>query len=172
MCLSNLRHEALIGHIYIYWEAAQLSVFPELSSERNSTNLQKGERHKAHNDFRKNERAQSGKTHGKKKDDEKLGVVLRSSSTAVTQICTLAFIYWCLSQSWTWMVAFSKQEASVYSDQLLPTLLHLLSLPTPFFLPLSLHPFLLSISSSSSSQRSCSRKDELCCVWKHIYLAG
>lgn len=94
-----------------------------------------------------------------KKDDEKLGVVLRSSAAAVTQVCTLAFIYWCLSHSWTWMVAFSKQEASVYSDHLLPTLLHLLSLsPPPFFLPLSLHPFLLSISSSSSSQRSSLRK--------------
>lgn len=38
--LSKSQDDALIGHIYIYWKAAQSSVFPELSSERSSINLQ------------------------------------------------------------------------------------------------------------------------------------
>lgn len=175
MSLSNLRDEALIGHIYIYWEAARLSVFSELSSGRNSINLQKGERHKARNDFRKNERAQSGKTHGKKKRWWEIGCSSSQQQQQRSSDTNLHFGFHILV-----LVTILDMDGGIFKTRgfsllrsLAPhTITPTRSLPAPFFLPLSLHPFLLSISSSSSSQRASSRKDELCCVWKHIYLAG
>lgn len=159
MSLSNLRDEPLIGHIYIYWEAAQLSVFSELSSERNSINLPKGERREAHNDFRKNERAQCGKTHGKKKRWWEIGC--SSSQQRSSSDTNLHFGFHILV-----LVTLLDMDGGIFKTRgfsllrsLAPyTITPTLALPTPFFLPLSLHPFLLSISSSSSSQRSSLRK--------------
>lgn len=141
------------------------------SAQREAASIFRGKRHKAHNDFGKNERPQYV-PHMEK--NEKLGLFLRSS-IAMTQICTARFHIVVLVTILDMDGGIFKTRGFSLLTSLAPhSITPLLSFSAvfPYFsypifsLPLSLHSFLFSISSSSPSQRSSSGKDELCCVIK------
>lgn len=108
----NSQNEALL-HVYICLKSGRSSAFSVLGSERSRINLQ---RHESHNEFGKNERAHSRETQEKKEIMRNwvhfFGAVQQWHSFALW-LSSIAG----LGQFWTWMEAFSKQEALVYSSR-------------------------------------------------------